>query len=159
MRFAGRLMLIKIGDGGTPEEFTTVAAQRGTGNSQASASIETTTKDNRWRQLLQGGVNAISFTAKGLIADASSHRLLSNLAAQDAVRTFQIVFANGQTITAPCRVETWAASADYDAVQQYELTLVGATVPHGYSLQPLLLIESGDAVLLTEGGDELLLVE
>lgn len=153
MRIAGRLMLIKIGDGGSPEQFTTVACQRGGSNSQSTESIEVSSKESRWRQLIGGGVSGLSITASGLIANAASQRLLANLAAQDAVRSFQIIFADGQTLTGPFKVESWGAQGEYNAAQQYELTLQGADIPDEYSRpQYRLLKEGGDAMLLTEGG-------
>lgn len=126
MRIAGRLMLIKIGDGASPESFTTVACQRGTSNSLQSESIDVSDKDTRWRQMVAGGSKGVSLSASGLIANAAAHRLLTNLSTQNAAYNFQIVFADGQTISGSFRVETWALSGEFNDAQQYELTLVSA---------------------------------
>ena len=57
----GRDLLVKIGDGGSPETFTTVAGLRATTLSFNAQTVDVTNADsaNQWRELLAGaGVKA-----------------------------------------------------------------------------------------------------
>ena len=70
----GTDILVKIGNGGSPETFTTLAGMRDTSISINQEQIDITNKDSaRVRTLLaQGGVKSFSITGSGVFTDSSS---------------------------------------------------------------------------------------
>lgn len=123
----GALVLLYVGDGQDPENYTRVAAQRVGGLTIGNEPIDVTSKDgSRWRALIEGGVRGLEMTGTGWISDAETFELLVNLASQGAIRTWQIHFANGITISGPCILSSTELSGEYTAAQAYTLNLASA---------------------------------
>src|SRR5204862_1249719 len=75
----GKDLLVKIGDGGSPETFTTVAGLRATTLSFNAQTVDVTNADSvdQWRELLAGaGVKSASFSGSGVFKDAASDESL-----------------------------------------------------------------------------------
>ncbi|MEJ0043120.1 MAG: phage major tail protein, TP901-1 family [Rhizomicrobium sp.] len=80
----GKDLLIKIGDGASPEAFTTVAGLRATTLAFNAQSVDVTNADSadQWRELLiGGGVKSATLSGSGVFKDAAlrcgaAHRLL-----------------------------------------------------------------------------------
>lgn len=126
-KFAGKDLLLKIGDGASPEVFSTVAAQRSTAWSINNEQIDVTDKDDsRWRKLIEGGVRSMSLTASGLVNDHATYVLLTNMAAQGSIKNFQIVFADGMTFEGAFQLTTIEATGEHTDAQQYSTTLESA---------------------------------
>ena len=70
----GSAMLLKIGNGGSPETFTTVGGLRSTSITQNDEAVDVTTKDSSAkRQLLaQAGVQSLTVSGSGVLTDAAS---------------------------------------------------------------------------------------
>ena len=71
----GKDLLIKIGDGGSPETFTTVAGLRATTLSFNAQTVDVTNNDsvNMWRELLaNSGVVSSAISGSGVFKDAAS---------------------------------------------------------------------------------------
>ncbi len=75
----GKDLLIKTGDGGSPEVFTTVAGLRATTLAFNAQNVDVTNADstNAWRELLAGGgVKSATLTGSGVFKDAASDATL-----------------------------------------------------------------------------------
>ncbi len=74
----GRDLLLKIGDGGSPEVFTSVAGLRATTLAFNSALVDITNADSagHWRELMADGVKSASLSGSGVFKDAASDALL-----------------------------------------------------------------------------------
>ena len=71
----GKDLLLKIGDGGEPETFATVAGLRARTISLNARTVDVTDGDSagRWRELLAGaGVRSAAVSGQGVFRDASS---------------------------------------------------------------------------------------
>lgn len=124
---AGKNLLIKIGDGLSPETFTTIAGQRTTSFSINNDQIDVTDKDDSsWRKLLEGGVRSCSLSSSGLLQDEVAHTVLVTAAANGTIANYQLIFANGLTITGPFQVASVEVSGEYTGAQQYSITLESA---------------------------------
>lgn len=72
---AGCDVLIKAGDGGSPEAFATVAGVRTKTFTLSASAVDATTADSedRWRELLSGsGVKRVEVSGAGVFKDAAS---------------------------------------------------------------------------------------
>lgn len=126
-KYAGKDLLLKLGDAASPEVFTTVAAQRSTSVSINNEQIDVTDKDDsRWRKLLEGGVRSMSLSASGLLSDATVQTTLTNIAVNGVIRNFQIVFADAQTFEGAFFLASIEATGEHTDAQQYSITLESA---------------------------------
>ena len=74
----GSALLMKIGDGASPEVFTTIGGMRSTALAMNDEAVDVTNKDSgRARTLLaQGGVNSMTVTGSGVFTDSASETTL-----------------------------------------------------------------------------------
>ena len=74
----GKDLLIKIGDGADPENFTTVAGLRATSLDFNAQTIDITNSDSvdMWRELLADGVKSATVAGSGVFKDAASDAAL-----------------------------------------------------------------------------------
>ena len=79
----GSALLMKIGDGASPEVFTTIGGMRSTSISMNDEVVDITNKDSsRARTLLaQGGVNSMTVTGSGVFTDSASETTLDQICA------------------------------------------------------------------------------
>ena len=72
----GSAFLLKIGDGGSPPGFATMAGLRTTQLSVNGEAVNVTTKDSGgWRELLSGaGVRSVSVSAAGIFTGSDERR-------------------------------------------------------------------------------------
>lgn len=124
----GSLVLIKIGDGGDPESFTTVGGLR---TSRLALNNDTTDASNHdsgsWRRLLgSAGIRNITLSGAGLFTDAASEETLRGYAFSGTINNYQFVFANGDGITGPFVVAEYERRGDHDGEELYALTLASA---------------------------------
>ena len=144
-KHAGTFVLLYVGDDGDPESFTRVAAQRVGSLTLGNEPIDVTDKDDsRWRKLLAGGVRGLEMTASGWISDSATFNLLCNLASQGLIRNWEIQFASGLSLVAPCMLTSTELTGEYTAAQQYTLSLSSADDVTAYGLD-------GDTVQFSAG--------
>ena len=68
----GKALLLKLGDGGSPESFTTIAGLRAKSISFNAETVDITHSEssNEWRELLSGtGIKAASMSGSGVFKD------------------------------------------------------------------------------------------
>ena len=90
----GRDVLIKIGDGGAPEAFVTVAGIRAKTISLNARTVDGTSGESpsAWRELIAGaGVKSASVSGAGVFKDAASDALIQQAFFAQSVGNFQLV--------------------------------------------------------------------
>jgi TP901-1 family phage major tail protein len=125
----GRDLLVKIGDGGSPETFTTVAGLRATTLSFNSTTVDVTNADsaNQWRELLAGaGVKSAAFSGSGVFKDAASDESLRNVFFNQAAPNFQVVIPDFGTVTGPFQIASLQYEGPYDGEVKLLLSLASA---------------------------------
>lgn len=126
-KYAGKDLLLKLGNGNSPQTYTTIAAQRSTSLTINNEVIDVTDKDDsRWMKKIEGGLRSMSLSCSGLVNDSASAVTLTNIAVQGKIHEFQIVFADGQTFTGPFLLTSFEASGEHTDAQQYSITLESA---------------------------------
>ena len=70
----GSAMLMKVGNGGSPETFTTIGGLRSTSLTINNESVDVTNKDSSGKRtmLAAAGVQSISVSGSGVFTDAAS---------------------------------------------------------------------------------------
>jgi TP901-1 family phage major tail protein len=102
----GRNLLVKIGDGGSPENFATVAGLRATTLAFNAQSIDITdnTSTGMWRELLAGGIKSATISGNGVFKDAGSDETLRQAFFDQACPDFQIVIPGFGAVTGPFKI-------------------------------------------------------
>jgi TP901-1 family phage major tail protein len=125
----GRDVLIKIGDGGAPEAFVTVAGIRAKTISLNARTVDGTSGESpeAWRELIAGaGVKSASVSGAGVLKDASSDALIQQSFFSQAARNFQLTIPDFGTLTGPFLVEALDYSGDHDGEAAFAITLASA---------------------------------
>lgn len=125
----GRDVLIKIGDGGAPEAFATVAGIRAKTISLNARSVDGTSGESpqAWRELIAGaGVKSASVSGAGVFKDAASDAAIQQAFFSQATRNFQLIIPDFGALAGPFLVEALDYSGDHDGEAAFAITLASA---------------------------------
>jgi TP901-1 family phage major tail protein len=127
----GRDVLIKIGDGGAPEAFVTVAGIRAKTISLNARTVDGTSGESAsaWRELIAGaGVKSASVSGAGVFKDAGSDALIQQAFFAQGAKNFQLVIPDFGTLSGAFLVEALDYSGDHDGEAAFAITLASAGV-------------------------------
>ncbi len=125
----GRDVLIKIGDGGGTEVFTTVAGIRAKTISLNARSVDGTSGESpsAWRELIGGaGVKSASVSGAGVFKDAASDATMRATFFAQTVRNFQLVIPAFGILQGPFLIEALDYAGDHDGEATFAVTLASA---------------------------------
>lgn len=125
----GKDFLLKVGDGASPEVFTTVAGLRATALSIDGDSIDVGTKDDfigdvLWQKLLSGGgVRSVTLTAGGVwLGDDTGQQALADDMLTGTIKHYQL--DDGTRVwEGAFQPTSFSQSGDHDAEQDFDITL------------------------------------
>lgn len=126
--YKGSLALIKVGDGGAPENFTTLGGLQVLRFSLRNQALDAShIGSGSWRNLLDGaGMQAITLTGAGLFTDAASEELFRGYAFAQATRNYEFHFANGDVVRGAFLITRYERLAPHDGEERCEATLESA---------------------------------
>ena len=125
----GKDLLIKLGDGGGPEVFTSVAGLRTTSLGFNAQTVDVTNADstNAWRELLAGaGVRSASVSGSGVFKDAASDESVRSVFFNQTQRNWQIVIPDFGTVQGAFAITALQYEGVYDGEVRVSLTLASA---------------------------------
>ena len=126
-KFNGSDFLIKVGDGGGPEVFTTIACMRSTSFSLNNEQIDTTSKcNNQWREMIEGGVRSMSLSLAGIFNDDATMATMIAENNQGAISNYQITSGYGDVYEGAFQATTQERSGEYTDAEQYSMSLESA---------------------------------
>ena len=129
----GSAFLLKVGDGGTPLAYATVAGLRTTQMSVNGESVNVTSKDSGgWRELLSGaGVRSVSVAASGIFTGSAAEIRIKANALAGQIDDYELSFESGERLRGRFLVTRLDYSGDYNGERNYALSLEssGAVVP------------------------------
>ena len=129
----GSAFLLKVGDGGSPPAFVTVAGMRTTQMSINGEAVNVTHKESGgWRELLSGaGVRSVSVSASGIFTGSAAEARLKSNALAGLVDDYELSFESGERLRGRFLVTRLDYSGDYNGERNYALSLEssGAVVP------------------------------
>jgi TP901-1 family phage major tail protein len=127
----GRDVLIKIGDGGAPEAFSTVAGIRAKTISLNARTVDGTSGESpeAWRELIAGaGVKSASVSGAGVFKDALSDAAIQQAFFAQTARNFQLVVPDFGVLTGAFLIEALDYSGEHDGEAAFAITLASAGV-------------------------------
>lgn len=124
----GRDLLIKLGDGGAPENFTTVAGLRTTQLAFNATSIDITNAESpdMWRELLDAGIKSAAISGSGVFKDAASDAALRTAFFSQLLKNFQIVIPHFGTVSGPFKITQLQYEGPHDGEVKISLSLASA---------------------------------
>jgi TP901-1 family phage major tail protein len=123
----GRDLLLKLGDGGDPESFASVAGLRATTLAFNAASIDITNADSAgWRELLADGVRSASISGAGVFKDAGSDAAIRAAFFAGSTPNWQVVIPSFGTVTGPFKITALQYDGPYNGELKIAMTLASA---------------------------------
>jgi TP901-1 family phage major tail protein len=123
----GRDLLLKIGDGGSPESFTSVAGLKARSLAFNSTNIDITNADSGgWRELMADGVKSAAISGSGVFKDAASDEALRVAFFAGATPNWQVVIPGFGTVQGPFRITSLQYDGPHDGEVKIALSLASA---------------------------------
>jgi len=124
----GRDVLLKMGDGGAPEAFTTVAGLRARTISLNARTVDATDGDSAgWRELLAGaGAKSASVSGAGVFRDAASDALMREAFFAGEARSWRLVLPDFGALQGPFVVAALEYAGEHEGEMTYAVTLASA---------------------------------
>ena len=121
----GSAFLLKVGNGGTPLIYATVAGLRTTQLSVNGEAVNVTNKDSGgWRELLSGaGVRSVSVSGAGIFTGSAAEvRVRGNVLA-GAIDDYELSFESGERMRGRFLVTRLDYAGDYNGERSYTMSL------------------------------------
>jgi TP901-1 family phage major tail protein len=129
----GSAFLLKIGDGGAPPAYETVAGLRTTQMSINGDTVVITSKDSGgWRDLLSGaGTRSVSVSAAGIFLGSAAEAAVRSHALAGTIADYELSFEGGERLRGRFLVQRLDYAGDFNGERNYTLQLEssGAVVP------------------------------
>jgi TP901-1 family phage major tail protein len=129
----GSAFLLKVGDGGAPVTYSTVAGLRTTQLSVTSDTVVITNKgSDGWRELLSGaGVRQVSISGAGVFNGSAAEARLRATALAGTLDDYEVRFEGGDGLRGRFQLTRLDYAGDFNGERSYTLTLEssGAVVP------------------------------
>ena len=129
----GSAFLLKIGDGGSPVSYETVAGLRTTQMTINGDTVVVTHKGSGgWRDLLSGaGTRSVSVSAAGIFLGSAEESAVRSHALAGTIDDYELSFEDGERLRGRFLVQRLDYSGDFNGERNYTLQLEssGAVVP------------------------------
>ena len=121
----GSAFLLKVGDGGAPVIYSTVAGLRTTMFSINGEQVNVTNKDSGgWRELLTGaGTRSVSVAGAGIFTGSAAEARVQASALSGAIDDYELAFESGARMRARFLVTRMDHSGDFNGERSYTLAL------------------------------------
>lgn len=120
----GRSLLMKIGDGASPEAFTTIGGMRSTSIAINDEMVDVTNKDSGTNRTLlaQGGIMSMSVSGSGVFTDSASESTLRADMNQSALTNYQFLIPDFGTYTGKFQLTSLEYAGEYNGEVTYSFT-------------------------------------
>jgi TP901-1 family phage major tail protein len=125
----GKDLLLKLGDGGSPENFAAMAGLRTMALGFNAETVDITNADsaNSWRELLANtGVRSASVTGSGVFKDAAADETVRGIFFNQDLMNWMIVVPDFGEIVGPFAVTALQYEGAYDGEVKISMTLASA---------------------------------
>lgn len=121
----GSAFLLKVGDGGMPPVFATVAGMRTTQMSVNGEAVNVTSKDSGgWRELLSGaGVRSVSVAGSGIFTGSAAETRIKANALAGLIDDYELSFESGERLRGRFLLTRLDYAGDHGGERTYALNL------------------------------------
>lgn len=126
-KYCGKDLLLQLGNGATPEVFTTIGSMKSNSLTINNEKVDVTTKDDMaWQALLACGIRSMAVTAAGPISSDTMQKALELAANQSPIKNFKIVTGRLDTYQGSFFIENFGRSGEHNGAEQWTLSLASA---------------------------------
>ena len=129
----GAAFLLKVGDGGAPTAYETIAGLRTTQMSINGDTVVVTHKESGgWRELLSGaGTRSVSVSASGIFLGSDAEHTVRTHALAGTLDDYELSFEDGAKMRGRFLVQRLDYAGDFNGERTYAIQLEssGAVVP------------------------------
>ena len=120
----GKSVLIKLGDGGSPESFTTIGGLRSSSITLNDETVDITNKDSsNARELLGGaGTNSITISGSGVFTDTATEVSVRALLGASSFSNFQFIVPALGTYEGAFMLSSLEYAGEYNGETTYSMT-------------------------------------
>lgn len=125
----GSDLLIKVGDGASPEVFTALAGLRSKTLKFNTETVDVTNQDStgKWRELLEGaGIKSASVSGSGVFTDATADETIRAAKFAGTIKNYQIIIPGFGTVEGPFQISDLQYGGDHNKEVPVDLTLESA---------------------------------
>ncbi len=122
---SGALVLIKAGNGATPEVFSIIGGLRTSEMSINRHIMDTSNiESGAWQKLLDNaGIMSMQISGGGLFTNAASEDTLRGYALSGSTNNYKFIFANGSNITGAFMITMYHRSGSHDGEEHYSVSM------------------------------------
>ena len=120
----GRALLMKLGNSGSPETFTTIGGMRSTSISINDETVDITNKDSGTARTLlaNGGILSMSVSGSGVFTDSASEATLQGDMNQATLTNYQFLIPDFGTYTGAIQLTSLEYAGEYNGEVTYSFT-------------------------------------
>lgn len=125
----GNLLLLKVGDGGSPaENFTTVGGLRNARIQLNNRALDHSGPEKgSWQALLSGaGRQSLVVQGSGLFTDTAAEEMFRGYAFARSVNNYEIYFGNGDHVAGPFMITAYERSGEVSREENFRVSLISA---------------------------------
>ena len=117
----GRALLMKLGNAGSPETFTTIGGMRSTSISINDETVDITNKDSGTARTLlaNGGILSMSVSGSGVFTDSASEATLQGDMNQATLTNYQFLIPDFGTYTGAFQLTSLEYAGEYNGEVTY----------------------------------------
>ena len=121
----GSAFLLKVGDGGAPPVFATVAGMRTTQLSVNGEAVNVTSKESEgWRELLSGaGTRSVSVAASGIFTGSAAEGRIKANALAGLIDDYELSFESGERLLGRFLLTRLDYAGDHNGERTYAIAL------------------------------------
>lgn len=121
----GSAFLLKVGDGGLPPIYATIAGLRTTQLSINGDAVVITNKDSgAWRELLSGaGVRSVSVSGAGVFTGSVAETRIKSNALSGVLDDYELSFESGERLRGKFLVARLDYAGDFNGERSYTIAL------------------------------------
>jgi TP901-1 family phage major tail protein len=126
-KYCGKDLLIQMGNGASPEVFTTIGSMKSNSLTINNEQVDVTTKDDMaWRALLACGVRSMSLAASGPLSSDAMQKALELAANTSPIKNFKVVSGRLDTYTGAFEITSFGRSGEHNGAEQFTVSLESA---------------------------------
>ena len=120
----GSALLMKLGNSGSPETFTTIGGMRSTSISINDETVDITNKDSGTARTLlaNGGILSMSVSGSGVFTDSASEATLQGDMNQATLTNYQFIIPDFGTYTGAFQLTSLEYAGEYNGEVTYSFT-------------------------------------
>ncbi len=127
-KYKGKDMLLQVGDGASPEVFTTIAASRSVNFAVNNEHVDVTDNDGApWRELISGaGIRSVEVTIEGLFSSSSTYDTMRTKVLANTISNYKLVQGDGGYWLGAFGAASLDEKGEYNHAQTYSLKLASS---------------------------------